>query len=321
MEQKKKYSPKKFAVIGAGPVGCIVAAFLSKGGYEVTLCDVIPELLVPATKRGIILEGAETLQAKVTRTCDSVDDLKEFDPDVIFVTVKSNVTALIGSAIGSFWRKGMYVVSWQNGIDTELELVDGVGRESLLRAVVNFGCALKEPCHVVLPFHHPPHTLQALTPESDFASKGIAAALSRSGLLTENTHDIVSKVWQKSILNASMNPVCAMTGLTMSEAMGDPEVLNLVDQLVKECVKVARANEITLDWDFYPHAMEYMRKAGNHKPSMLVDIENNRRTEINFINGKFVEYGKQAGIATPYNLMIRSLVKALENKKRQDMYI
>ena len=97
--------------------------------------------------------------------------------------------------------------------------------------------------------------------------------------------------------------------------MGDPIVFQIVDALIKECVKVARANEINLGWDFYPHAIEYMRKAGDHKPSMLMDIENNRRTEIDFMNGKFIEYGVQSGVETPYNIMIRSLVKAIESKK------
>jgi 2-dehydropantoate 2-reductase len=60
--------------------------------------------------------------------------------------------------------------------------------------------------------------------------------------------------------------------------------------------------------------MAYMKKAGYHKPSMLVDIENGRRTEIDFINGKFVQYGKQAGIETPFNQTMRALVKALEPK-------
>ena len=87
-----------------------------------------------------------------------------------------------------------------------------------------------------------------------------------------------------------------------------------VDALVKECLTVSRANEITLGWDFYPYAMEYMRNAGDHKPSMLMDIEANRRTEIDFMNGKFVEYGKQAGIETPYNQTMWALVKGLESK-------
>jgi len=96
--------------------------------------------------------------------------------------------------------------------------------------------------------------------------------------------------------------------------MNDPIVFKIVDSLVKECIKVARANEINLGWDFYPHAIEYMSNAGNHKPSMLMDIENNRRTEIDYINGKFVEYGHQAGIETPYNITLKSLVKGLESK-------
>ena len=54
MTDKTEFNPRKFAVIGAGPVGCIVAAFLASGGHEVTLCDVVPELLEPAIDRGIL---------------------------------------------------------------------------------------------------------------------------------------------------------------------------------------------------------------------------------------------------------------------------
>jgi 2-dehydropantoate 2-reductase len=111
-----------------------------------------------------------------------------------------------------------------------------------------------------------------------------------------------------------MNPVCAATGLTMAQAMNDPIVLQIIEALLKECITVARANEIELGWNYFPRGIEYLRTAGDHKPSMLVDIENRRRTEIDFMNGKFVEYGRQAGIETPYNKTLRALVKALEPK-------
>ena len=75
MGKKAKLSPQSFAVVGAGPVGCIVAAFLAKGGQEVTLCDVIPGLVKPALDPGIIIEGAENLQVKVTHTCTAIDEL------------------------------------------------------------------------------------------------------------------------------------------------------------------------------------------------------------------------------------------------------
>ena len=315
MDEKPAFSPNSFAVIGAGPVGCIVAAFLARGGYDVTLCDVIPALVEPAMSPGILIEGAENLQQSVPRVCTQIDTLADNPPDVIFITVKANVLPLISSAIEGFYREGMYIISWQNGIDTELEIAKVLGRKAVMRAVVNYGCGLVKPGHVRMPFHHPPHYIQEMDPDSKPAAIAIAEALSKTGLLTHHTASIISMVWRKGILNACMNPVCAVTGLTMALAMGDTIVFQIVDALVKECVKVARANEINLGWDFYPGAIEYMRKAGDHKPSMLMDIENKRRTEIDFMNGKFIEYGAQAGVETPYNIMIRSLVKAIESKK------
>jgi 2-dehydropantoate 2-reductase len=312
MIEKNEFSPQSFAVIGAGAVGCIVAAFLAKMNHKVTLCDVVPELIAPAVSRGIIVEGAETLEQKVTRTIQTVDDLADDVPDVIFICVKANATPLIASAIEPFVKQGAYAISWQNGIDTELELSKILGRERVMRAVVNFGCGLKGPCHVIMPFHHPPHYVQELVPDSKYAAEAVSRALSESGLQTERTDDIVSMVWRKSIMNSAMNPVCAVTGLTMAKAMNDPLVFELIDALTIECTRVARVNEISLGWDYYPYAMEYLRSAGDHKPSMLMDILNKRRTEVDYMNGKMIAYGHQAGVLTPYNHMIRGLVKAIE---------
>ena len=314
MSAEANFKPKSFAVVGAGPVGCIVACFLSRGGYDVTLCDVIPDLLKPALDPGIIIEGAENLQHEVARTCTSIDDLADVDPDVIFITVKAHALPLIASSIEGFYREGMVIISWQNGIDTELEIAKVLGKKSVMRAVVNYGCSLTAPAHVHMPFHHPPHYIQELDPGSRTAAVTVAEVLSKCDLTTEHTEKIISMVWRKSVMNAAMNPVCAVTGLTMSRVMNDPIVYQIVDALAKECIQVARANEIDLGWDFYTYAMDYMRNAGDHKPSMLMDIEANRRTEIDFINGKFVEYGNRTGTQTPYNHTLSALVKGLESK-------
>lgn len=320
-EKNPDFVAKKFAVIGAGPVGCIVSAFLAKGGYDVTLCDVVPALVDPAITTGIDIEGAENLHQTIPRICHGVEELAGYDPDVIFITVKAIALPLISSVIEEFHREGRYVVSWQNGIDTELEIAKALGKKPVMRGVVNWGCGLKGPCRVEMGFHHPPHFIQELAPESAHAAVEIARVLTECGLPTQHTDKIISMVWRKSVLNACMNPVCAVTGMTMSQAMKDPIIFGLVDSLVKECIKVARSNDIFLGYDFYPHAIEYMSTAGNHKPSMLMDIEAGRRTEIDFMNGKFAEYGKQAGMETPYNNTMQSLVKGLESsiesKKRE----
>jgi 2-dehydropantoate 2-reductase len=278
------------------------------------LCDVVPELLEPALNRGIILEGAENLKQRVPKVCQAIDELSKDLPDAIFICVKANATPLIASALKGMIKQDNYVISWQNGIDTELELAKILGKKQVMRAVVNYGCGLLGPAHVKMPFHHPPHYIQELDPAARPAAEAIADVLTQCGLGTEKTNDIVSMVWRKTIMNASMNPVCAVTGATMSRAMNDPIVWELVDALLKECVQVSRVNEISLGWDYYPYAMNYLNSAGDHKPSMLMDIENKRRTEIDYINGKMIDYGKQAGIPTPYNTMIRGLVKAVEPK-------
>ena len=312
MKAKSSFQPKKFAVIGAGPVGAIVAAFLTKGGYAVTLCDVVPGLLGPALDPGIIIEGADTLQIKVARTTTRIDDLVNDPPDVIMVTVKATALPLIASALEGFVAEGRYVVSWQNGIDTELVLAQNLGPESVMRGVVNYGCVPLGPAHVRIAFHHRPHFLQELDPRSREAALGICEVFTACGLDTEHTDQIKNMVWRKAVLNACMNPICAVTRKTMLETIVDPILFNLVDALIKEGVAVARANEFALGSDFYPYCINYIKTAGNHKPSMLQDIEAGRRTEIDYINGKIVEYGLQAGMATPYNTMIRGLVKALE---------
>jgi len=316
MESKSDFNPKKIAVIGAGPVGCIVAAFLSKGGLDVTLCDIIPELVQPAIQPGIKIQGAENFQAGVTRTCTQVDELADSKPDIIVVASKANAVPLIASAIESFYHDGMYVISWQNGIDTEREIANVLGAKAVMRAVVNFGCNLLKPCTVSMAFHHHPHFLQELDPKSREIAVAICNLFSATGLHTEHTDQIIKMVWRKTILNACMNPVCAVTGLTMAEAMNDPIIFQIVSNLVKECIKIARDNEIPLGWDFYPNAISYMKSSGHHKPSMLIDIEKNRKTEIEFMNGKFIEFGNQANIEAPFNTTMRALVKGLESKQK-----
>ncbi|MFO7874966.1 MAG: 2-dehydropantoate 2-reductase [Desulfovermiculus sp.] len=306
--------PKTFAVIGAGPVGSIVAAHLAHKGYKVVLCDIAEHLLAPAQDPGIIIEGAIELQQKIEHVCNDVEQLAEYSPDAVFVTVKANSLPLLSSSLEIFQDQNASIVSWQNGIDTEMVIAETLGREKVMRAVVNWGCGLAAPGRVHVGFHHPPHFVQEMDPNFQQPAQAVASALTASGLETIHTDQIVSMVWRKSIMNASMNPVCATTGMTMAEAMNDPIVYQTINSLVKESIRVARANEIFLGWDYYSYCMGYLKNAGHHKPSMLMDIEAKRRTEIDFMNGKIAEYGERCDISTPFNSTLRALVKGLESK-------
>ena len=184
---KSSYRPKRFAVVGAGPVGSIVAAFLARGGCDVTLCDVVPSFLEPALDPGILIEGTDSLQAKVARTTTRVEDLIGDPPDVVVVAVKAAALPLIASTLEGFIADGRYVVSWQNGIDTERVLANHLGAESVLRAVVNLGCVPVGPAHVRIAFHHRPHYIQELDPRAMDAAVGISEVFTSCGLDTRHT--------------------------------------------------------------------------------------------------------------------------------------
>ncbi len=307
------FRPNKIAIIGAGPVGCVLAAALSNNGHEVVLCDLVKDLLSPAMDPGIRIEGALQISGRVAQTVTTLDALADDTPELIFITSKATALPLIASAMQSFHQPGIHVVSWQNGLDTERVLADHLGAEWVMRAAVNFGVSLLAPAHVTVSFHHPPHWLQ----ESHESGKQVAASvcklLSEAGLPTNHADRLIDQVWQKTILNAALGPVCAVTGKTMSQAMRDPFLYDLVEKLLKEGITIARANEVHLGWDYYRYAINYLKGAGDHKPSMLIDIENGRITEAEFINGQIALYAEMAGLEAPYNIMMRALVKALES--------
>lgn len=305
----------KIAIVGAGPIGSLLAAQLINGGHQVTLCEINPTLRERVLERGIRVSGVRELHAKVTTVAPAIDDLAEDPPEILFVAVKAQVLPLVSSSIQEFARPEMTVVSWQNGIDTERVLADHLRPQQVVRAVINHGVAFAEPAHIVVAFDHPPHFVQEVEAAGAKNAIKVAEALTESGLQTERSDHLASAVWKKGILNAALNALCALTGMNMREAWEDSYASWLAKQILREGIQVARANEVFIGHQFYRWALDYLREAGGHKPSMLLDREAGRRTEIDYINGKIVEYGEIAGVPTPFNRTMVALVKAVEKKQ------
>ena len=108
--------------------------------------------------------------------------------------------------------------------------------------------------------------------------------------------------------------MCGVGRLTMSEAMADVETLELIEQIISEGVLVAEAEKIRFSDDFIRKCIRYLKKGGNHFPSLAGDLINNRQTEIDYFNGKIVEYGKKHYLRTSLNLAFTNMVKAMTNK-------
>ena len=303
---------QRIAVIGAGPVGSVLGAHLQHAGHSVVYCEVGRERRETLSRDGVKVSGEITLETGPAAVVPSVDALSEHDPEVVFIAVKANALPLISDALAAFLSDSATVVSWQNGIDTEQVIAETLGRTRVVRAVVNHGVAFGETGDVVVAFENLPHFVQELSPEQELRAVTVAQLLTAAGLPTQRADGLVGMVWRKGILNAALNALSALTGMNMREAWNDPYSQRLAKEILKEGIAVARANEIALGWNFYHEALAYLGAGKEHKPSMLLDRESGKRSEIEFINGKIVEYGDIAGLPTPYNRSVFWLVKAME---------
>ena len=305
----------RVGVIGAGPIGSTLAAHLISAGHQVTLCEINSALRDALRSGGITVTGARELSVAVESVAASIDELAEEPPELLFVAVKAQVLPLVSSSIREFAGPEMSVVSWQNGIDTERVLSDYIPPGQVIRAVINHGVSFREPGEVEMSFDHPPHYVQEVDPVGRPRAESVAELLTAAGFETTRSDHLEVAVWKKGVLNAALNALCALTGMNMKEAWNDSYASWLAKEILREGVQVARGNEVFLGHRFYRWALDYLREAGGHKPSMLLDREAGRRTEIDFINGKIVEYGEIAGIPTPFNRAMVSLVKAVEKKQ------
>ena len=135
------------------------------------------------------------------------------------------------------------------------------------------------------------------------------------GMPTSAVADARGPQWRKVIFNASTNPIGALTGLTHGRVCERPDLRALVSGLVDEGKAVAAAQGIELDADpeeLIDHAAK-PEVAYNHKASMLQDVEARRTTEIDYLNGGIVRFGREHGVPTPLNEAIWALVKGVED--------
>ncbi|MFX0115705.1 MAG: ketopantoate reductase family protein [Candidatus Hodarchaeota archaeon] len=303
----------KYGVIGVGPSGGILAAYLARSGGSVIGVDIMEDHAECIDCDGLRISGFTELTSRLSRCVCSISELAGQDFDAIFVSTKASVLEpVLGDLEQVYGEIGKpVVISHQNGIDTEKRIALTFGKENSLRTVINYAGNFVENGHLRMNFFNPPNYIGG--PKEDLARE-IAEDLTKAGLETEFTDNIQHYVWEKTILNAGMSALCAVTRQTMRDALDFAPTEQLVRDLLTESIQVAKAAGQDYGENFFEWCMNYLNKAGHHKTSMLVDVLNQNPTEIDYINGKIVEYGREHGIPTPVNETIVALIKATESQ-------
>lgn len=299
-----------------GPVGSILATHLKEAGLDVAICDLDKLKMNLVKTEGIILEGVMNKKTFFKNVFTSLNEFETFKPDLIFVCVKTTQLPALVREIAAMQYDKSGIVCAMNGIDVEKMISGVIGDSRTYRMVINFAGNLNAPNVTRVTFFNPPNYIASMDDSGIEVVNEISGVLSRVGIETKalTSFEILRRVWEKTILNSSLSALCAVGRMTIKEAMSNADTVELIEQIIEEAVEVAAAEKIKFEDDFSRKCLRYLHKAGNHFPSLAVDLLNNRPTEIDFMNGKIVEYGRKHYIRTSLNLTFSNMVKAISNK-------
>ena len=109
-------------------------------------------------------------------------------------------------------------------------------------------------------------------------------------------------------------PLCGISKLTIKEAMASSDTIEVIEQTILESMTIAKAEGIKFEDNFIKLCLRDLKSMGDHFPSLGNDILKGGQTEIDYNNGKIVEYGRKHYIQTPLNLTFTNLVNAVSSK-------
>lgn len=313
MSENNNNHKMRVGIIGTGPVGATLTVHLKEAGAHVVPCDVFPSKIEAIKKKGIRLTHTIQKHVPIQDACHSVQELAMYDLDMVIIAVKTPDLNKTIQQIKDIDNGKLYVVCAQNGIDNEVEIGRAFSDHRTLRMVINFAGNMADDNTVHVSFFNPPNYVASLADGGNEMAKRFADMLTSVGLDTEIPLDIQDHVWEKAILNAALSAVCAITRQTMKEVMDFPSTFDLVEGIIDESVRVAERERIELGNKFSRFSIRYLKNAGHHRPSMLVDLENGDPTEIDQLNGRIVQYGRKHCVPTPLNQAVTALVHLLEH--------
>jgi 2-dehydropantoate 2-reductase len=300
--------PLKVAVMGAGAVGCYFGGMLARAGHEVTLIA-RPQHVEAIQRDGLRME-TRTFDEHVRPAASSEPGAVQ-GADLILFCVKSTDTESAGAQIRPCLPADALVLCLQNGVDNADRLRTVLPQHAVAAAVVYVATEMAGPGHV----KH--HGRGELVIEPSRASRTAAQALIAAGVPTEMSDNVRGALWLKLILNCAYNAVSAIAQRPYGENVRGEGILDLMRDVVGECLAVAKAEGVQVPGDVDGAVRRIAETMPSQYSSTAQDLARGKRSEIDYLNGLIVRRGEALGIATPANRVLWALVKLMEGKQGQ----
>ena len=314
-------------MLGAGAIGAYVGAALARGGADVTLIARGPHLAAMRDHGVRVLSPRGDFAARPPVT----DDLAAVTgADVVFVALKAYSLPELAPRLGELLAPGAAAVWAQNGVPWWYHQSDPAGTPPLdsvdpggviARAMAPdsaVGCVVYCSTEIIEPgvIRHIEGTRFTIgEPDGSASSRcaSISAAMTAGGLRAPvaTGAQLREQIWLKLTGNVAFNPVTALTGATLGQLGSEPEMVELLKALFAECAEVAGRLGIR-----FPVSLDRRLEAGlavgDHKTSMLQDLQAGKRLELGCMTGAVAELAGRLGVDVPHLRTVHACATLLD---------
>jgi 2-dehydropantoate 2-reductase len=302
----------RIGVIGAGAMGSLFAAHLADAGAEVFAFDIWREHVEAIRRHGLAVVAAGR-ERRVALLAGS--DAREAGTcQAVLVFVKFNQTRAGIENARPMIGPHTLIATLQNGIGN-VELIQSLcPNNPIAFGLTTLTSELIGPGRIEASYagHGETH-LWPLGGAPNATVEQLCALLVKGGINAALAPDIELQIWKKLVVNCCLNTVCAVARASVGAVAAIPATWALLDGVLDEIVRVAERKGIPLTREA---AHDYLRRVAEdahaHEPSMLIDVRNNRPTEIECLNGAVLRECERFGITAPFNQSLYGLIRIIE---------
>jgi 2-dehydropantoate 2-reductase len=298
-------------VLGAGAIGSLVGARLSRTEADVTLLSTDKEHIRAVRENGLVVEeldgsmGRYALPAYVTP--EAIPDAA----DLVLVTVKSHDTEVAVASVQARCHRSTLFLTLQNGIGNWERIAHAVGTGSVLAGVTAQGATLVEPGRIRHGGNGSTFIGEPGGPPS-IRVESLVDLFLRAGMDTHSSSVMPRLIWEKLMVNVGINAITAIASILNGMIATLSAARDLSRAAVEEAMLVAEAEGYRIDEGMVDRVLSVARATAVNRSSMGQDVDNRKRTEIDAINGAIVRLGEQHHIPTPVNRTLAQLIKIIE---------
>lgn len=303
----------KILIMGTGGVGGYYGGLLAQQGNDITFIARGAHLY--ALRHAGLKVNSMHGDFSISPVNATDDPINVSSVDLILFCVKTYHTDEAAQAIRPAVGRDTVVMSLQNGIDAAERIGKVVGMEHVVGGATWLSSAVESPGVIKQISQFRRIVFGELGGGRSERIQSIFEVLNQTGISVETSEDIQKILWTKFLFIAAASSIGSLTRLPMGAYRSVLATRDLLIRIMQEVESLARAQGITLDNDVVTKTLEFIDTSGPHiKPSMQLDVEAGRRTELESMIGVIGRKGRELGIATPVSDFVYAALLPVEQK-------